>query len=54
MARRRRLVTERACRPPRPLLVVDNITKRFETPDGVLTAVDDMSFDGARRANSSP
>jgi NitT/TauT family transport system ATP-binding protein len=29
---------------PEPILVVDNITKRFETPDGVLTAVDDVSL----------
>jgi len=28
-----------------PLLVVDNIVKRFETPEGVLTAVDDISFE---------
>src|SRR5260221_12482616 len=27
-----------------PLLVVENVVKRFETPDGVLTAVDDVSF----------
>src|ERR1700680_198662 len=27
-----------------PLLVVDRIAKRFETPDGVLLAVDDVSF----------
>jgi NitT/TauT family transport system ATP-binding protein len=27
-----------------PLLIVENIVKRFETPDGVLTAVDDVSF----------
>jgi NitT/TauT family transport system ATP-binding protein len=27
-----------------PLLVVDGIVKRFETPDGVLTAVDHVSF----------
>jgi NitT/TauT family transport system ATP-binding protein len=27
-----------------PLLVVENIVKRFETQDGVLTAVDDVSF----------
>src|SRR5207302_1702097 len=27
-----------------PILVVDNIVKRFETPDGVLTAVDDVSL----------
>ena len=30
-----------------PLLVVDDIIKNFETPDGVLTAVDHMSFDVA-------
>jgi NitT/TauT family transport system ATP-binding protein len=28
-----------------PALVVENIVKRFETQDGVLTAVDDVSFD---------
>ena len=28
-----------------PLLVVDNIVKRFETQDGVVTAVDGISFD---------
>ena len=28
-----------------PILVVDDIVKRFETPDGVLTAVDHVSFD---------
>jgi len=27
-----------------PILVVENIVKRFETPDGVLTAVEDVSF----------
>jgi NitT/TauT family transport system ATP-binding protein len=27
-----------------PLLVVDNIVKRFETPEGTLTAVDGISF----------
>ena len=27
-----------------PILVVENIVKRFETQDGVLTAVDDVSF----------
>src|SRR5436853_3664221 len=27
-----------------PTLVVENIVKRFETQDGVLTAVDDVSF----------
>jgi NitT/TauT family transport system ATP-binding protein len=28
-----------------PILVVEHIVKRFETQDGVLTAVDDVSFD---------
>src|ERR1700704_5939219 len=28
-----------------PILVVDDVVKRFETPDGVLTAVDHVSFD---------
>ena len=27
-----------------PILVVESIVKRFETQDGVLTAVDDVSF----------
>ncbi|MBN8963789.1 MAG: ATP-binding cassette domain-containing protein, partial [Rhizobiales bacterium] len=27
-----------------PILVVENIVKRFETQDGVLVAVDDVSF----------
>lgn len=27
-----------------PLLTVENVVKRFTTPDGVLTAVDDVSF----------
>ncbi len=27
------------------VLIVDNVVKRFETPDGVLTAVDRVSFD---------
>jgi len=27
-----------------PILVVDDIVKRFETPDGILTAVDHVSF----------
>src|SRR5262245_13405416 len=31
-------------KPAEPILVVDNILKRFETPDGVLTAVEDVSF----------
>ncbi len=30
-----------------PLLVVDNIVKRFETPEGSLTAVDGVSFNVA-------
>src|SRR5215211_3365239 len=30
--------------PADAILVVDGITKRFETPDGVLTAVDDVSL----------
>jgi NitT/TauT family transport system ATP-binding protein len=30
-----------------PMLVVDGIVKQFETPDGVLTAVDHISFDVA-------
>src|SRR2546422_11744135 len=28
----------------KPILVVDDIVKRFETPDGVLTAVDHVSL----------
>ena len=28
----------------KPILVVDDIVKRFETPDGILTAVDHVSF----------
>jgi len=31
-------------RPAEPILVVEDIVKRFETPDGVLTAVDHVSF----------
>jgi NitT/TauT family transport system ATP-binding protein len=30
--------------PAEAILIVDNITKRFETPDGVLTAVDNVSL----------
>ena len=33
--------------PANAILVVDNITKRFETPDGVLTALDDVSLNVA-------
>jgi NitT/TauT family transport system ATP-binding protein len=32
-------------RTAEPLLVVDNVVMRFTTPDGVLTAVDHVSFD---------
>ena len=35
-----------------PMLTVENIVKQFETPDGVLTAVDDVSF--AVRAGRVP
>ena len=28
-----------------PVLVVDDIVKRFETPEGAVTAVDHMSFE---------
>ena len=31
--------------PAQPILVVDDIVKRFETQDGILTAVDGVSFD---------
>src|SRR5215510_15745061 len=34
-----------AAKPERAILVVDDIVKRFETPDGVLVAVDHVSFD---------
>src|SRR6202035_177329 len=30
--------------PARPILVVEDIVKRFDTPDGILTAVDHVSF----------
>src|SRR5437868_9967762 len=30
-----------------PVLVVDDIVKKFETPDGIMTAVDHISFDVA-------
>ncbi len=29
---------------PEPLLVIDDVVKRFETPDGAVTAVDHVSF----------
>jgi NitT/TauT family transport system ATP-binding protein len=35
---------ERPAKPADAILVVDDIVKRFETPDGVLTAVDHMSL----------
>src|SRR5215472_10828127 len=31
-------------RPPDPILVVEDIVKRFDTPEGPLTAIDDVSF----------
>src|SRR6266852_2937037 len=31
-------------RPGEPILVVDDIVKRFETPDGVVTAIDRVSL----------
>jgi len=34
-------------RPARPILVVEDIVKRFDTPDGALTAIDRVSFDVA-------
>src|SRR5882757_10072246 len=36
-----------AARPAEPILVVDDVSKRFETPDGILVAVDHVSFDVA-------
>src|SRR5262245_42173386 len=30
--------------PAEPIMVVSDIIKRFETPDGVLTAIDDVSL----------
>jgi NitT/TauT family transport system ATP-binding protein len=36
-----------AVRPVEPILVVDDVSKRFETPDGILVAVDHVSFDVA-------
>ena len=38
-----------AARAVEPILTVDDIVKRFETPDGVLTAVDHVSLGGAAR-----
>src|SRR5689334_12929760 len=40
-------IAERRPAAVSPLLVVDDIVKSFETPEGVLTAVDRMSFDVA-------
>jgi NitT/TauT family transport system ATP-binding protein len=34
-------------RAPEPILAVDGIVKRFETPDGVVTALDQVSLDVA-------
>ena len=39
-----RLAASAEAASARPILVVDDIVKRFETPDGVLTAVDHISF----------
>src|SRR3982074_3332992 len=36
-----------AAKPVEPILVVDDVSKRFETPDGILVAVDHVSFDVA-------
>src|SRR5262247_642806 len=36
--------TDRAAAPAAAILTVDNITKRFETPEGVVTAVDGVSL----------
>ena len=33
-----------AAQPANSILIVDNVVKRFETPDGTLTAVDHVSF----------
>ena len=33
-----------AARPGEPILVVEDIVKRFETPDGAVTAVDHVSL----------
>jgi NitT/TauT family transport system ATP-binding protein len=34
-------------KPAAPVLVVDDIVKRFESPDGIITAVEHISFDVA-------
>src|SRR5262252_3027308 len=34
-----------AAKPEQAILVVDDIVKRFETPEGPITAVDHVSFD---------
>jgi NitT/TauT family transport system ATP-binding protein len=39
-----RLAASAEAASARPILVVDDIVKRFETPDGVLTAVDHVTF----------
>jgi NitT/TauT family transport system ATP-binding protein len=36
--------SERDTKPDEAILVVDDVSKSFETPDGVLTAVDHVSF----------
>src|SRR5215467_14075194 len=36
--------TERVAAPAQAILAVDNISKRFETPEGVVTAVDGVSL----------
>src|SRR5262245_3436784 len=40
-------LSEREAPRAAPVLVVDDIVKRFETPEGVVTAVDRISFDVA-------
>src|ERR1700761_5056900 len=40
----RTLADQAAAQPADAILVVDNVVKRFETPDGTLTAVDHVSF----------
>jgi len=45
MARATRLETAPQAAATKPLLVVDDISKSFQTPDGPVTAVDHISFD---------